>query len=112
MSFQAAIKNKLIETAALAADAKIDGREIGRTILSQIKAQTNAVSERKIARGPVSNLVLEVVEGLWENDKAALADELERRVRSLREVARSAVSGPTTASKPTTNVKPGNTSTS
>jgi hypothetical protein len=111
MSFKAAIKNKLIEGAALAADAKIDGREIGRTILSQIAEQTNDVSKRKIARGPVSNLILEVVEGLWENDATALADELDRRAKNLRGAVRPAGSPVQTESKRTTNVSPGNTST-
>jgi hypothetical protein len=109
--FKQAIKNKLIEGAALAADAKVDGREIGRTLLAQIAGQTNDVSKRKIARGPVSNLILEVVEGLWENDVTALADELERIARNLRGAVRPAGSQSSTESKKTTNVSPGNTST-
>ena len=111
MSFQQAIKNKLIESAALAADAKIDGRELGRTILKQIQSQTNDRSTRKIARGPVSNLVLEIVEGLWENDLTNLATELERRAANLKGVARSAAPESPSPSNSGTNVSPGNTST-
>ena len=111
MGFQQAIKNKLIETAALAADAKIDGREVGRTILAQIKAQTNAVSERKIARGPITNVILEIVEGLWENDLIALAQELASRANRLSAVAKLAEIQSAGPSKKTTNIQPGNTST-
>lgn len=111
MGFKEAVKNKLIEGAALAADAKIDGREIGRTLLGQIKSQTNDVSKRKIARGPITNLVLEVVEGLWENDLEALAADLIQKAQSLKEAARLAASQGSKESKKSTNVSPGNTST-
>lgn len=108
MSFKAAIKNKFIEAAALTADAKIDGREIGASILGQIKGQTNDVSKRKIARGPITNLLCEILEGLWENDKEALSLELSGRAKTL--TSQASVVSPTT-SKQSTNVSPGNTST-
>ena len=111
MSFKTAIKNKLIEGAALAADAKIDGREIGRTLLNQIAGQTNDVSKRKIARGPLSNLILEVVEGLWENDLEALAKELAGRASLISAGARQAANPASAESNKSTNVSPGNTST-
>jgi len=111
MSFGQAIKNKLVESAALAADAKIDGRDLGHTLRLQIESQTNDRSSRKIARGPITNLLCEILEGLWENDVTALADELERVARNLRGAVRPAGSQGSTESKKTTNVSPGNTST-
>lgn len=107
MSIGQAIKNKFIESAALAADAKIDGREIGHTIREQIVSQTNAASARKIARGPITNFLSEVLEGLWENDKEALAIT----VRSWADTLTSPVKEVSKESKTSTNVSPGNTST-
>ncbi len=72
------IRNNFIFVAAKAIDKKINGREIGKKLDEEMDKQLGKKSE-KIQRGSITNLLLEILEGLWEEDLNAFKAYLKRR---------------------------------
>ena len=69
---------------ACAIDKKVDGREIGKNIDREADEQFGGVSSEKIQRGPVTNLFLEIIEGLHDEDKGILIKRAETWVSDLK----------------------------
>ena len=84
MNVKQALLNQVLENVAEAADQELNGREYGRELDKLIDAKIGEGTSEKLQRGPVSNFMLEIVEGLWSEDPTALAIELEKRAKELR----------------------------
>ena len=79
-----AFQAKILETVAKAAEEGVDGREYGKGLDEVVDKKIGEGSSEKIQRGPLTNFLMEVVEGLWAEDLQALAKELDNRARVLR----------------------------
>jgi len=73
MEILKSIRNNLAFIGAKALDNKIDGRDIGARLDEQMDKELGNKSE-KIQRGPFTNLLLEIIEGLWEEDLMGLIE--------------------------------------
>ena len=78
MSILKDLRNNLAFLAVKAIDNKVDGKEIGKKLDKEMDSQLDKRSE-EIQRGPITNLFLEVLEGLWEEDLNAFKAYLKRR---------------------------------
>jgi len=54
-----------------AIDKKVDGKEIGRKLDKELDERLGGASE-KIQRQVITNLLCEIIEGLWEESPDAL----------------------------------------
>lgn len=73
------LRDKLVEILVDAIDKKVDGKELTKEIDKQLDKKLNVKTSEKIQRGPLSNLLLEMLEGLWEEDLSELKKYLRLR---------------------------------
>ena len=76
------LKNNLKFIAVKAIDSKVDGRELTRKLDFQLDEALGKRSE-DVQRGPLSNLLMEMLEGLWDEDLTAFRMYLMGRVQTL-----------------------------
>ncbi len=69
--FLESLRNNFAFIAAKAVDNRVDGKEITRKLDEAMDKQLGNKSE-KIQRGPLTNLLCEMIEGLWEENPDAL----------------------------------------
>ena len=72
------LRNNLAFVATKAIDKRVDGREIGKGIDQEMDKALGKKSE-KIQRGPMTNLLLEILEGLWNEEPNSLRLYLQER---------------------------------
>ena len=82
--FIESLRNNTAFVLAKAIDKGIDGREIGKKLDKSMDKELKGKSE-KIQRGPITNLLLELIEGLWDEDLKSLHSYL--RERYFKDVA-------------------------
>lgn len=87
MGFKEAIRNKFLEAAAEAVDNKVNGREITMKLDAQLDTQIGEKTSEKIQRGPMTNLLLEMTEGLWAENLSDLIPAAEEWLESLKKSA-------------------------
>jgi len=75
MSLIKSLRNNLAFIGSKALDNKIDGRDITMKLDAQMDAELGNKSE-PIQRGPFTNLLLEMVEGLWDEDIMGLIERV------------------------------------
>lgn len=71
------LRNQFAVFAATAAEKEIDGREITKKLDAQLDAQLGENASEKVQRGPLTNLLLEMVEGLHDEDQTDLIKRLD-----------------------------------
>ena len=87
MGFKESIRNKFLEAAGEAVDKSVDGREITQKLDAQLDAQVGEKTSEKLQRGPFTNLLLEMTEGLWQEDLGALIPVAEEWTKRLKDAA-------------------------
>lgn len=70
--FLQSLRNNFAFIAAKAVDKHVDGREITRKLDEELDKQITPDKSEKIQRGPLTNLLCEMIEGLWDEDFEAL----------------------------------------
>ena len=71
-SIKEALRNKLIETVAEAAENEIDGRELTKKLDATLDEKFGPSTSEKLQHGPMTKFLFELVEGLWDEDPEAL----------------------------------------
>lgn len=77
------IRGKFIGMAFQVVDEKVSGQEITLKLDEELDKQIGAKQAEKIQRGPLTNLLFEMLEGLWAEDLDLLVSELDERADKL-----------------------------
>ena len=83
MGLKETLRNKFIEIAAAAIDKEVDGREITKKLEEQLDKQLGEGTSENLQRGVITNLLLEMVEGLWSEDAVGLKQKATSWIISL-----------------------------
>ena len=67
MSIFSDIRNNLIVLAADKTEKKIDGRDLTRNLDKQLDVLLGPGKSEKVKQGPLTNLLFEAIEGLYED---------------------------------------------
>ena len=76
-------KGQFAKLAAGAIDQKVNGREITEKLDAELDAQLGEKTSERIQRGPLFNLLKEMIEGLFNEDLAALRIQLHNWMQDL-----------------------------
>ena len=66
------IRNKFVEIVAHAVDEKVDGKDITRKLDQELDAKLGPLTSERIQRGVITNLLLEMLQGLWDENPEEL----------------------------------------
>ena len=83
MSILENVRNSMLYTIAQHAEKKYDGRELGRSIEKLMNKSMNTNLSERLQRGPITNLFLEVLDGLWQGNSAELSAQLRAYAHKL-----------------------------
>ena len=80
------IRNGIILGAMKGADERVDGRKIGKDIIEAKLDEVlgNEKDSDKIQEGPITNFIFEILEGIWHENPAELAVNLQARAMLIR----------------------------
>jgi hypothetical protein len=84
MNFLNAVKNNFILLSSVAIEKKIDGREITEKLDKALDEKLGKKVSEKMQRGPITNLLFEMLEGLYSENKIELSRRLEEWIRKLK----------------------------
>lgn len=88
MGIKELLKNKIVESIALAVGDEIDGKELTKKLDESLDKQFGNGTSERIQRGPVVKLLFEMIEGLYsenETDNIELIRRLEGWLNSLKQ---------------------------
>ena len=74
------LKGNFIFLMGKAIDKKVDGREVGKNLDKEMDKALGKGSE-KLQRGPITNLLFEILEGLWQESPEALKQYVKERFK-------------------------------
>jgi len=83
MTFLGGMKGKIVFLMAQAINKDLRGMDITSKLDDTLDREFGEQSSEKIQRGPLTNFLLEMVEGLWEEDKKELLQHIESWKESL-----------------------------
>lgn len=79
-----ALRNKILEAVVNAAGEEIDGREVTKNFDKLLDEKFGEGTSEKIQRGAMTDFLLEMVEGLFDEDRNALIARAEAWVKTLK----------------------------
>lgn len=77
------IRNNLIFTITKSIEKQIDGREITKNLDTRLDQQVGEKTSEKIQRGPITQLLFEMLEGLWSENLSELNTRVEKWQHSM-----------------------------
>ena len=75
------VRSKLAVVVAEAIDKKVNGKDITRQIDKELDARLGEKASERIQRGALTNLLLEMIEGLWEEEENFLRMYVKERYK-------------------------------
>lgn len=82
------IKGNLAFVLSKVVRQKIDGRGLGKKLDAELDAKLGGIPSEKIQRQVLRDILLDIIEGLCEEDPMELSHYLEKRVYHLRKEAK------------------------
>lgn len=77
------VRNGIIFNLVCAVEDRVDGADLTRDVGKQLDKQFGFKHSKKIKRGPLTNFLLEMLEGAWDGDKERLNTRIEAWQHSL-----------------------------
>ena len=84
MKLLEALRNFVIVAAAEKTEKKVDGFEIGKKLDMEGDEKLGDKTSNRLARGPLTNFIFEIVEGIWWQDKTALKARISMWLMDLK----------------------------
>lgn len=78
------LRNNIIVLAAEKTEKKVDGRELTRNLDKQLDAFLGPGRAEKVKQGPLTNLLFEAIEGLYEDKPAELVPRVMQWIVDIR----------------------------
>jgi hypothetical protein len=78
-----ALRNFALIAGAERAEKKVDGFEIGKKLDMEGDAKLGDKTANKLGRGPLTNFIFEIIEGIWWQDRSALKARISTWLISL-----------------------------
>ncbi len=79
MNIAQIIKGNIAFALSKAVKKKVDGKLIGQDLDKKLDQNLGSKASEKIQRGPLTDIVLDILEGLWEENPDSLAFQLRHR---------------------------------